>query len=322
MFGQQTALQLTDPPVGVLVALALASVGVYGIVLGGWASGSTYPLMGCGCVDGADDLLRARDGAVVRHGVPLCRTRVHRGDRRPAGTRLVHLAAAGVVPHLLRLDGRRDQPRARSTCPRPRASSSRLQHRVLLDAVRAVLPRRIHQHDQRLGDRCHPVPGRLARPVAVLAVGRGRNTGYWTLVWFFIKVLAAHVHLRLAPRNAPAPPVRPVHDDGLEDSHPDLPDVDRARRIGPRCCATAEGFTTIEVLLCGRRPVGGCAIAVVLWPQRRSHEQEAAGPAGRAGGRARVVPTGRATTASCRNPADATRCLRSTCGCRSRRSAE
>src|SRR6185312_11333906 len=35
-----------DPPVGVLVALGLASVGVYGIVLGGWASGSSYPLLG------------------------------------------------------------------------------------------------------------------------------------------------------------------------------------------------------------------------------------------------------------------------------------
>jgi NADH-quinone oxidoreductase subunit H len=46
MFGEQTSLQLIDPPVGVLVALALASIGVYGIVLGGWASGSTYPLLG------------------------------------------------------------------------------------------------------------------------------------------------------------------------------------------------------------------------------------------------------------------------------------
>src|SRR6185436_4691218 len=46
MFGEQTALQLIDPPVGVLVALALASIGVYGIVLGGWASGSSYPLLG------------------------------------------------------------------------------------------------------------------------------------------------------------------------------------------------------------------------------------------------------------------------------------
>jgi len=41
-----TPLQLTDFPVAVLYILAAAALGVYGIVLGGWASGSTYPLMG------------------------------------------------------------------------------------------------------------------------------------------------------------------------------------------------------------------------------------------------------------------------------------
>ena len=46
ILGHQTALQLTDLSVGVLAALAFASIGVYGIVLGGWASGSTYPLLG------------------------------------------------------------------------------------------------------------------------------------------------------------------------------------------------------------------------------------------------------------------------------------
>ncbi|HVV77933.1 MAG TPA: NADH-quinone oxidoreductase subunit NuoH [Mycobacteriales bacterium] len=41
-----TPLVLTDLPVGVLYALAMSSLGVYGIVLAGWASGSTYPLLG------------------------------------------------------------------------------------------------------------------------------------------------------------------------------------------------------------------------------------------------------------------------------------
>lgn len=41
-----TPLQLTDFPVATLYILACASVGVYGIVLGGWSSGSTYPLLG------------------------------------------------------------------------------------------------------------------------------------------------------------------------------------------------------------------------------------------------------------------------------------
>ena len=46
LFGHRTAMQLTDLPIGVLYVLAIASVGVYGIVLAGWASGSTYPLLG------------------------------------------------------------------------------------------------------------------------------------------------------------------------------------------------------------------------------------------------------------------------------------
>jgi NADH-quinone oxidoreductase subunit H len=46
MFGHRTPLQLTDVPVSVLLVLAVAGVGVYGIVLAGWSSGSTYPLLG------------------------------------------------------------------------------------------------------------------------------------------------------------------------------------------------------------------------------------------------------------------------------------
>ena len=44
--GNETALQLTDLPIGVLWVLACASLGVFGIVLAGWSSGSTYPLLG------------------------------------------------------------------------------------------------------------------------------------------------------------------------------------------------------------------------------------------------------------------------------------
>ena len=45
-FGEETIMQLTDIPVGVLYVLAATSIGVYGIVLAGWSSGSTYPLLG------------------------------------------------------------------------------------------------------------------------------------------------------------------------------------------------------------------------------------------------------------------------------------
>jgi NADH-quinone oxidoreductase subunit H len=46
LFGERTPLQLTDMPVAVLFVMAIASIGIYGIVLGGWASGSTYALLG------------------------------------------------------------------------------------------------------------------------------------------------------------------------------------------------------------------------------------------------------------------------------------
>jgi NADH-quinone oxidoreductase subunit H len=46
IFGHHTPLQITDLPVAVLFILAMASIGVYGIVLAGWSSQSPYPLLG------------------------------------------------------------------------------------------------------------------------------------------------------------------------------------------------------------------------------------------------------------------------------------
>ena len=46
LFGHRTPLQLTDMPVSVLFVMAVASIGIYGIVLAGWSSGSTYSLLG------------------------------------------------------------------------------------------------------------------------------------------------------------------------------------------------------------------------------------------------------------------------------------
>ena len=124
MFGEQTALQLIDPPVGVLVALALASIGVYGIVLGGWASGSTYPLLG-GLRSAAQMI--SYDVAMGLSFVAVflyAGHAVHLGDRRAAAARLVRLAAAGVVRRLLRVHGRARPTGRRSIWPRPRASWS------------------------------------------------------------------------------------------------------------------------------------------------------------------------------------------------------
>ena len=46
LFGHDTYLQLADPPVGVLLFLAMSSIATYGVMLAGWSSGSKYPLLG------------------------------------------------------------------------------------------------------------------------------------------------------------------------------------------------------------------------------------------------------------------------------------
>jgi NADH-quinone oxidoreductase subunit H len=46
IFGVRTPLQVADLPVGVLLVLAMSSMGVYGIVLAGWSSSSPYSLLG------------------------------------------------------------------------------------------------------------------------------------------------------------------------------------------------------------------------------------------------------------------------------------
>jgi NADH-quinone oxidoreductase subunit H len=46
LFGHDTYVQLADPPIGVLLILAMSSVAVYGVMLAGWASGSKWPLLG------------------------------------------------------------------------------------------------------------------------------------------------------------------------------------------------------------------------------------------------------------------------------------
>jgi NADH-quinone oxidoreductase subunit H len=46
IFHHHTPLQLADLPVAVLLVLAMSSMGVYGIVLAGWASSSPYSLLG------------------------------------------------------------------------------------------------------------------------------------------------------------------------------------------------------------------------------------------------------------------------------------
>jgi NADH-quinone oxidoreductase subunit H len=46
LFGREVTLYVADVNVGILLVLAASSVGVYGIILGGWASDNKYSLLG------------------------------------------------------------------------------------------------------------------------------------------------------------------------------------------------------------------------------------------------------------------------------------
>ena len=118
IFGNQTPLQITDIPVAVLLILACSSMAVYGIVLGGWASGSTYPLLGGlrssaqmisyevamglsrgGVHDRRHDVHLARSWPPRRTGQPAD----HRRRARVHGPGLVRDPAAAELPDLLHL---------------------------------------------------------------------------------------------------------------------------------------------------------------------------------------------------------------------------
>ena len=119
-----TPLQLTDMPVAVLFVMAIASIGIYGIVLGGWSSGSTYSLLG-GLRSSAQMI-----SYEVAMGLALVAVFLYAGSmstseivaaqnptpgvlaRRHPGPDVVRLHPAAVLRDLRDRDGRRDQPRA------------------------------------------------------------------------------------------------------------------------------------------------------------------------------------------------------------------
>ena len=169
----QTPLQLTDLPVGVLFILAVA----VGRRLRHRARRLVVAARRTPCSAAC-----ARRAQMISYevamGLALVAVFLYAGSMSTSGIVAaqddlwfgVHPAA--VVRHLHDLDGGRDQPGAvRPARGRGRAGR-RLPHRVLLAEVRAVLPRRVHQHGHRLGAGHHAVPRRLAR-----AAGRSSHLG-------------------------------------------------------------------------------------------------------------------------------------------------
>ncbi len=97
-FGQSINLWITDLNVGALFLLAFGSLGVYGIILGGYASANRYSLLGWVTLRGASRLLRDHPRAVTGGGLPhrlLAQHPRHHGaaDARPP----IHAGSADLT---------------------------------------------------------------------------------------------------------------------------------------------------------------------------------------------------------------------------------
>ena len=169
LFGRQVSLYITDINVGLLYIVSVASVGVYGIILAGYASNSKFPLLAS---------LRA-SAQLISYEVAVTLTLVSvilmagslsMVEHRPTRRRARHVWFAFVQPlafvHLLHRRPRGNQPRAVRHAGGGAGADRRLPHRVQRHAVRAVLPRRIREHDRRLVGGDDAVPRRVAAAVS------------------------------------------------------------------------------------------------------------------------------------------------------------
>ena len=182
ILGHLTYLQVVDLPMGALFILAMSGLGVYGVMLAGWSSGSKYPLLG--------SVRAVRAAPVVRSGLrsrhPRCvdpgrdaldarhRRATTLDERVVVRDPLVLVEDVRGVRDLPdRRDGRDEPPAVRSRRGRTGARR-RLQHRVHGHPLRDLLPRRVHERDHDVGDRGHAVP-RRSRPGRA-SVGSRRPT--------------------------------------------------------------------------------------------------------------------------------------------------
>ena len=123
--GYQINGYVADLPIALLLIFAIGSLGIYGFILGGWASDSKYALLGsmrtCAQLVSYEVALALSVLGVVMMA-RLALARRHRRRPRPTTTWYVLPQFVGFVVFLWPAPPRRRA--RRSTCPRPSRSSS------------------------------------------------------------------------------------------------------------------------------------------------------------------------------------------------------
>ena len=211
-------MQVADPPIGILFALAMSSIAVYGVMLAGWSSGSKYPLLGSVRASAQMVSYEAALGlsvvAVVLKSGTLTTHGIVRFQPGTAGELDPELEPAARRHRALRDLPDRGDGRAEPPAVRPRRGRAgarrRVPHRVQLDPLRAVLPRRVHEH---VTMSAIIVTLFLGGPAGPAPVGPG---WLWGCIWFFLKVLVLPVHVRVVPGHVAPVPLRPADGPRLE----------------------------------------------------------------------------------------------------------
>ena len=211
IFGTRVGLYGVDPSIGPLYVFAFGAIAFYGLMLGGWASGSKYSFLGA--MRAAAQLISYE----VSQGLALIGVIITAGSL--SLTAIVHAQGGmwyfipqffGFLVFTIASFAETNRSPVRPRRGRRRAGR-RLLHRVRRHAHGRLPVRRVPEHDGRLRRRGDAVPRRLAAAVRDPPADLGRP------VRRAREDDGLHQLLHLDPRDAAAPALRPADELRLED---------------------------------------------------------------------------------------------------------
>ncbi len=230
-------MQLTDLPIAMLYILAVASVGIYGIVLAGWSSGSTYPLLGglrsCAQMISYEIAMGAAFASVFLYSgldVDLGRSSTQQHDRW-----YVVLLPVSFLIYIVTMVG--ETNRAPFDMPESEGdlvggfnteySSIKFALFMLAEYVNMVTVSAVS---------VTLFLGGWRAPYPISTFWEGANHGWWPMLWFVIKVQLLLFFFIWLRGTLPARPLRPADEARLEGPHPGLAGLaDAASRPYGRC---------------------------------------------------------------------------------------